>query len=227
MRIVAHHPRQYADKGASLPQAEKDMLFSMSLKMIEYDNLGQTTKSIRGYLWHINVYLQVESFIYLLGELRHRLEGEEVDRAWQQVSYVFKNHPEMITNTKNSLFVAIGNLALKAWEKRSGALGLSQGSYHVATPEFITILRSQRKPKSTRSGNSVSNTQRSDSVDRDTYMSPPIQGDGFQVFEIPCEFDPAYLPTYPSMDSSPMDWEYWQGLMDGNDLSMLNDHRGL
>lgn len=223
MRLVAHHPRQYLDKGASLPQAEKDTLFSTSLKMVEYDNLGHATESIRGYLWHVNVYLQLEAFIYLLSELRYRVEGEEVDRAWEQVRQLFKNHKEMITDVKNSLYFAIGNLTLKAWEKRSVALAArSHGFLDVAPPDFVTTLRLQRKAKSKIPGVSSSDITTSDSLDQDTFTSPPSQSDDFQSLDMVDDFDPAFLPTYTSLDSSPMDWEYWQALLQGSELPMLN-----
>lgn len=46
MRLSAHHPRQYRDKGTALPQSGKDMLFSLGLQILVYDNLAYTTNSI-------------------------------------------------------------------------------------------------------------------------------------------------------------------------------------
>jgi hypothetical protein len=57
-------------------------------------------------------------------------------------------------------------------------------------------------------------------------MSPPSQIDDFQGLDMMADFDPAFLPTYTSLDSSPMDWEYWQGLLEGSELPMLNENRG-
>lgn len=48
MRLVTPHPSQYPDNCASLPKAEKNMLFELSLKMIDYDILGYTTDSLSG-----------------------------------------------------------------------------------------------------------------------------------------------------------------------------------
>lgn len=224
MRLLAHHPRQYPDRGASLPQAEKDMLFSTSLKMVEYDNLGSTTDTIRGYLWHMKVYLQLDAFIYLLSELRNRNEGDEVDRAWRQSGLVFKNHPEMVTNTKNSLFFAIGNLTLKAWEKRTAVLGHNQSLYQVATPDFITSLRSYRKPVPAQPTKSVANIKTNDSPSQSTHTTQVNHNDDFLGLEMAAEFDPTFLDTYAEMDASPMDWEYWQGLLERSEWPMMNDH---
>jgi hypothetical protein len=224
MRLLAHHPRQYQDKGASLPQAEKDMLFSTSLKMVEFDNLGSTTSTIRGYLWHMKVYLQLDAFIYLLSELRNRTDGDEVDQAWHQVGLVFKNHPEMITNTKNSLYFAMGNLALKAWEKRLAAAGQNHGIYQVATPDFVTRLQSQRKTAPAQPTKSVAGVKTNESPDPGSHTIQPNYDDNFPGLGMADEFDPTFLATYAEMDASPMDWEYWQGLIEGSEWPMMNDN---
>lgn len=227
MRVLAHHPRQYPDKGASLPQAEKDVLFSTSLKMVEYDNLGPSTNMIRGYLWYMKAHLQLEAFIYLLSELRNRTEGNEVDRAWHYIGLVFENHPEMVTNTKNSLYFAIGNLTLKAWEKRLAVAGHNHGLYQVAIPGFVTRLRSLRKAAPAQPMKSAANTKTNDSPDQVHHTTQMSHGDDFLGLEMAAEFDPAFLATYDEMDASPMDWEYWQGLLEGNEWPMMNDNRTL
>jgi hypothetical protein len=224
MRLLAHHPRQYPDKGASLSQSEKDMIFSTSLKMVEYDNIGPTTNSVRGYMWHMKIYLQLDAFIYVLGELRNRIEGEQVDHAWQQVRLVFENHPEMVSDTKNSLYFAIGNLALKAWEKREAVAGHNQGLYQVATPDFITRLRSYRKAIPAQDTKSIANITAYNASNQGHPVTQANHGEDFLGLETSPEFDPSFLATYAEMDASPMDWEYWQGLLEGSKWPMMNDN---
>lgn len=48
MRLMTHHPRHYPDKGALMQQAERDMLFAESLKVLEYYRLGNIEKSVQG-----------------------------------------------------------------------------------------------------------------------------------------------------------------------------------
>jgi len=55
MRLRSHHPRQYSDKGASLPQEEKDMLFQLALKIVQYDNLIHSSDIMQRFRWHIKV----------------------------------------------------------------------------------------------------------------------------------------------------------------------------
>jgi hypothetical protein len=116
MRLRAHHPRQYADGGASLSQSEKDMLFSLSQKILQYDNLVYINKNLHRYVWHVRVFFQWHAFIYLLSELRLRRVGEEAEKAWDQVEDTFQYHPEMISNSNYALYFAIRSLTLKAWD---------------------------------------------------------------------------------------------------------------
>jgi len=110
MRLRAHHPRQYADGGANLPQSEKDVLFSLSLKILQYDSLVHATKSLQRFLWHVRIYFQWHALIYLLSELRLRKIGDEADAAWDQVEEVFHHHPEMIRDSDHTLYIAIRSL---------------------------------------------------------------------------------------------------------------------
>lgn len=220
MRIMAHHPRQYPDKGASMPQKEKDMLFTESLKELEFDSLGHTNKCVQGYLWHVASHFQLDAFIYLLSELRHRTSGELVDRAWRQIELSFQNRPEMINDTKNSLYVAIGNLALKAWQKREEA----QGNYQVPPPRFISLLRAQRNisevpkrlalpapPAATQYMGSNGVANYGNNVPQNlTYNNvvgaPQLQWAGPDAL--------GFDTNMPEI--TPVDWEYWQTLMDGD-----------
>jgi hypothetical protein len=211
MRIMAHHPRQYPDKGANMPQREKDMLFTESLRAMEYDSLGHTTKSIRGYLWHVSSHFQLDAFIYLISELRYRTSGDLVERAWQQIKISFENRPEMITDTKNSLYFAIGNLALKAWVKREEAMGSYQ-----APPRFISLLRSQRNiPDPPRPAAEVQNEDpysRARMMDYSNHV-PPQTTEYTNPEQQWGNWDTDLDMNMPEI--TPVDWEYWQTLMDG------------
>ncbi|KAK9330883.1 fungal-specific transcription factor domain-containing protein [Lipomyces starkeyi] len=223
MRLIAHDPRQYPDKGANMPQSEKDMLFSTSLKMIEYDNLAHATKSIQGYLWHVNVFFELDAFIYILSELRTRLAGELVDRAWQQVNLVYDYHPEMITDTRNALYFAIGNVAVKAWEKRVASAEHTQGIYQLTTPRFISALHLQRKAESAPKYPSTAVPKgRTDYVDGESVATFPDQGNEHQWSDISIGRDPSLIPRYMPLDISPMDWEHWQTLFEGCEAPMFD-----
>ncbi len=52
---MAHHPRHRKASSATMPREERDMLFNLSLQMIENDTLVHTMGSLKRYLWHVNI----------------------------------------------------------------------------------------------------------------------------------------------------------------------------
>ncbi|KAH8809020.1 hypothetical protein F5884DRAFT_390978 [Xylogone sp. PMI_703] len=231
MRLRLHHPRPRLapDSNPESLQREREMLLSSSLVMLEYDNLTHSTPSLRGYLWHVRVFFAFEAFIYILSELRaKRLEGELRERAWQQVSLSYKHHPEMLSDTKNALYVAIGNLALTAWEK-SMPSSTSSEKFKGCSFEWVSILKSQRAKIDNNNGGSSSIL---------SLRGPPKEGAWAADSSHPSdtshshtnlteEFDHAALDAtnisttgITDTDMEFMDWEYWQNLIQGRDLDM-------
>ncbi|KAI9647102.1 hypothetical protein NHQ30_005104 [Ciborinia camelliae] len=238
MRLTAHHPRQYPDKGASMPQKERDMLFNESLKMLEYDGLGHSEKLVQRYLWHIHVHFQLDAFIYLLSELRRRERGELVDKAWQQVELAYEFRAEMLNDTKSGVYFALGNLVLNAWEKREES---GRSPDDITPPRFISILRSQR-PRHDQAPRSIEqHDDLSDPFRTVNHWHMPGTAESY-VRQKPPDYMPPHQPSQPwssmhmpmhtpqeqpwlasdsfldtSMpDITPMDWEYWQTLLDGD-----------
>jgi len=221
---MAHHPRQYPDKGANMPQVEKDMLLNESLKELEISSFGQQEKAVRGYLWHIHVHFQLDAFIYVLSELRYRNSGDQVERAWKQVELAYDQRPEMLTETKNSLYFAIGNLALKAWAEREESGYLCQGNQLIPPPQFISVLRSQRRIPETPPTPAPSNAPSNDFGKTNPYTKPgsTAEAGGFYPGNVyqsnQQQWDNnAYLAMDTMMmpDMAAVDWEYYQTMLDG------------
>ncbi|KAG9239957.1 fungal-specific transcription factor domain-containing protein [Calycina marina] len=226
MRHMAHHPRQYPDRGANMPAKEKDMLFTEALKEIELSTMGFRSKAIRGFMWHLHVQFQLNPFVHLLSELRHRVYGAQVDRAWEQIELAFDQRPEMLLDNKNSLYLAIGNLALKAWAKREGAGGLYRGSQLPAAPRFVSVLRSQRNnstPVSTPSttelrqpSNMKQMPQPSEVFDLVQTAYPNTVHDAIHGMQQIGGWNPNnYAIDMNMQDLVTEDWEYYQTLLDG------------
>jgi len=206
-----------------MPQLEKDMMFKWSLSELEISALGHSTESVRGFLWHIQVHFQLDAFIYVLSELRQRTTGEQVDKAWKQVEIAFEQRSEMLTDFKNSLYFAIGNLTLKAWAKRE------EGSQISAPPRFISILRSQRRIPNPTPPTLTSSTdyrpQEEDVFTRTSRLieaasanSASFSNNAYDSLQSPLnqwghvDFDMSIVLP----EINPMDWEYYQTLMDGD-----------
>ncbi|KAF2663636.1 hypothetical protein BT63DRAFT_108522 [Microthyrium microscopicum] len=141
IRIRSHHPRQYADFGASLQREEHDRLFNWSLQALQYDNLIYTTTSLRRFRWHSRQLFQYHPLIYLLTSVRyHRLPTSlsVQDDMWITIQTLITNRPEMIER-KQVLHTAIGMLALRAWEVFEHDRKSARQPY--TTPPFIALLK--------------------------------------------------------------------------------------
>jgi hypothetical protein len=202
MRYIAHHPRQYPDKGTKLLQSEKDMLFSTCLKMIELDNHGYTMKNLQGYQWQVKAFFQFDALIYILSELRYRLMGELVDSAWHQVEVAYENHPEWISDTRNTLYVVIGSLAFKAWENKANF-------EQRVMPAFVSDLYDQRRIKKPLVASGV--------AANDVHSDPSDENREMVWTEQSISWEPDLFPDNFPPDVSPGDWDYWLTLLQGNE----------
>ena len=214
LRLMAHHPRQYPDKGASLSQQEKDKLFADSLRMLDYYNMGHSNKSVQGFLWHTQVNFQMNAFVYVLSELYDRTTGNLVDRAWQQVEQAYKHRPEMFTDTKNPLYFALGNLTVKAWQKKEEARGRHNGArFQIAPPQFISKLCSQRDPSIQPQPTVEYQNKHNQHQKHQTYRSA-VDDVYYNSMAHSPNNEFAFESTMP--DITLLDWEYWQTLLGGD-----------
>jgi hypothetical protein len=144
MRLMAHHPRQYADKGASMSAAETETLFTLSLTMLEVDSSGHSSNQLRHFLWHVDHHFMYDAFVYVLSQLPTRVAGPLANRAWRQIDVVYLHHSDVFS-TKNALHAAIGNMIQRAWNARERYL-LSTGvlAHEIPTPTCLSLLRAKR-----------------------------------------------------------------------------------
>jgi hypothetical protein len=116
MRLMAHHPRHYQERGERMMQSEKDRLVAICLDVAESGLILQTTDTTKRYLWHVDYHFPWDALIYMLSELRYRTNGPETARAWQLFNAVCtRKYQELRRKARSPLHLAIANLALKAW----------------------------------------------------------------------------------------------------------------
>lgn len=219
LRHIARHPRLLPDRGAHLPQDEKDNFFSLSLKMIEYSNLLHSHQGTQKFTWHITANKPMDGYIHVLSELRYRTTGDLAERAWQQIMECF-DHWVFLKNLDNMerhsvLFIALANLAVKAWEARGNALRQSQP--FVSSPEtilqmqaYLELWRSKKSgPESatdesflTGSSDIGSGMSRDTNLQHHDYANPMVASDNVELSLL--------MSSLPMGD--PMDWVYWNGL---------------
>ncbi|KAL3421643.1 C6 transcription factor [Phlyctema vagabunda] len=214
MRLAAHHPYQFEDKGASLPQSQKDMLFSTGLDILLYHNSINGEKGLRGFMWHVNVVFPFEALIYVLLELTQRSQGDLIPKAKSAVTEAYGYHPELVKDTANALYFAIGNLAIRAWVCGPGQKESPQ-AVEQEIPRFIRELQAQRPTRMTKS---------IEQPDEGNNAAPGFTGNSLyspqdQLTDLNGNPDQASFAPYFSMESSnAMDWEYWQNLLDGQSV---------
>ena len=221
MRLIAHHPRQWPNDGSDMPQHEKDYVLSTSSRILEFDCMGHATKVLHKFFWHINVYFQLDAFVFLLSELSRRDSGPLVDDAWNVVFSIYKYHPELMNDRKkNRLFVAVGRLTLRAWKVREAGLK-RQMDVPPETPDFITSLRKFEHPE--------------DSLPSTTNLHPPltspevdlIGADHIQYVQAPSQINNTVAGVNPQLSYEnyrvdAMDWNYWNDLITDYEMQPLD-----
>lgn len=118
LRLMAHHPGQYPDKGKSMPQAEHDMLFETSVNMVDVLVQGFSATHLAHFKWHIDVYFQLDAVVFMLIESQSQPPHcPLVDKAWALVDVVL-HHKRHLVQEKDELGRAVRQLVLRAWESR-------------------------------------------------------------------------------------------------------------
>ncbi|TVY76135.1 Aurofusarin cluster transcription factor aurR2 [Lachnellula suecica] len=212
MRLRLYAPTRSLN-GSPQPQANSDAAFAISLKMLEIDMEGHSSAGqakLKGFMWHIRVFFQLEAFIYALSELRIRTFGPQVDWAWQLIEAMYQNHGNILRETKNRLWFAAGNLCLKAWEQRVKSLQSQEGTLGFTVPPFVKELCAQRGIESEpvrAGGNHDSSLGFYDSMGLSSIPAIDTQWEGMKI-------DDTNVPLDTVNMGAAVDWEYWQTLFD-------------
>ncbi|KAK2614458.1 hypothetical protein N8I77_001281 [Diaporthe amygdali] len=244
MRLMAHHPSQYPDRGKSIPQSERDILFQVSVKMVEYDVLGKSTKTLDNFSWHIDNAFQIDAFVFMLIASRTQdANAILTNKAWQLVSDMYEHRPSLLEDTNNELYAAVRELTLHAWEAREA--NIAHGNLEpIPVPEIIATLRERKAMKAMPSKTSLANPAAPMSMppgasalhqlagvatqvdSRNGYssmgymygMTPEINQSSFQP-GLDQQFDSIFRNLSGDMDAAgPVDWDYWDGLLERNNV---------
>jgi hypothetical protein len=118
-----------------------DNAFKLAICAMEHEQENCYASQNKGFLWHALLHFQLDVFIYLAGQLCHRLDGALVDRAWKQVEVVYYFHPELYDTSNNKTYAMLARFILKAWSKREEMISRKTG-HMPTTPPCIERLRS-------------------------------------------------------------------------------------
>lgn len=143
VRFMAHHPRRWTNLN-QVPVSEQKLVWDCVINLLEQYSMAQSTPQLQCFSWNIPYFIQWPAVIHVLDTLRARPLHHDAVKAWRLVDTLYKNNLEMMLNVKKTIFVAVGNLCLKAFNARVAALTKEQKAL-PETPGYITGLREQRR----------------------------------------------------------------------------------
>ncbi|KAL8831750.1 MAG: hypothetical protein Q9191_000678 [Dirinaria sp. TL-2023a] len=193
-------PLHFVSAIMNIPQEEKEILFSICVKIIEYDNIVQNNSATQGFLWHTREQFQWDALIHVLSELRSREAGESTNHAWHQVDEVFKHHS--FIDKRKGLHVAIIRLTARAWESYESRCGQNQQvKYEVVSEQLLEVLRARKAILRT-----AADAAKVDPKATEADQLGPVSSEGM-IDSVGAEPDFDFN-TWP-LDSSDMDWRDW------------------
>ncbi|KIW20356.1 hypothetical protein PV08_00931 [Exophiala spinifera] len=153
MRFIVLHPRVRAVVGPDgarsyMTREDGDKLFDAAVAVMEFVDIGVRSNSFSLHLFtHMaTTRFQADVYVYVISELRRRGSGDRVELAWKLVQALYDEHPELVTDTENTLFATLGDLTLEAWETRRRHLAGARGCGSNSTPpSFIQRLWQKRR----------------------------------------------------------------------------------
>ncbi|KAH7309934.1 putative C6 transcription factor [Rhexocercosporidium sp. MPI-PUGE-AT-0058] len=219
IKLFAHNPRRFANRGVRVPQSERDIIFTNATKLLEYVSLVRGNQSLDKYRWQIGASLLWNPLLYVLIEARHRKVGPEVDRLWQLIGVVLSKYPQMFEKTTGAVYAALGKWTLEAWDDYLAATKV-EGLPEPLTPEYINAIRLCRTP----SVESPSNQE--DLTDFGPVTGKPANSYNTQArrhdrnpFSDHEPFASYDFSNLFSFEMDPDEWVQWENLVAGEGLA--------
>lgn len=143
IRFTAHHPRRWKNM-EQVPTSEQQLVWEASLKLLERYNLLQTSPQLREFAWNVPYFVQWHAVIHILDTLQTDPTHRDAPRVWEMMDVLYNMNVDLLLNTKRPIFVAVGNLCLKAFNARKAKLA-NTGQDFVYTPSCITKLQAKKE----------------------------------------------------------------------------------
>lgn len=192
-------------------QNRKERL-QLSYKILDTDAAAHSHSNLRIYMWYIKPFFAWGTWDALISVLtslprRDLLSCAETNEIWEKVQQLYTNHAEML-GAKRALQVAIGRLAVKAWDANPPSTSIGG-----LEPDFIAQLRSSRhvqgQPNGTRDQVPLSQNCRTGTVplhDAAFDDDNPVQVSDLPVSDLDFNFD-------DMIDGGNADWILWDRLI--------------
>ncbi|KAG9554914.1 hypothetical protein KCU86_g19634, partial [Aureobasidium melanogenum] len=135
------------------------------------------------------------------GEIAYRTIEQPLpvplETVWAEIEKAYEYQPRLLYDESNSIYSAIRNLSLKAWEKSIGQ------KVEQAVPHFVRILRS-RLPTNTpgeMADTTAQTTSTGDDAETNTFDGSEFN---FDLDSMDSTWSKIAIPNDPEF------WEYWQ-----------------
>ena len=199
IRFYTHHPRRWVRR-EEIPLVESQLVWNLCLKLLEQQVMLLSNPQLKRFSWHAPYFQQWHALIHVLVTLRASPHITDHEKAWQLINDLYESSPDMIYDTRKPIYVAVGNLCLKAYAAYGDTL-----QDPSSIPDFIQKLRHQR---------TVIKAKREARNAKKAYSKikwTPAQSTDFGVANLGNTLDATYLhqnaspPTPSNTDSSNTD----------------------
>ncbi|KAL7787052.1 hypothetical protein V8C37DRAFT_419119 [Trichoderma ceciliae] len=135
-RFLMFHPRHQPEGGRYMSQADQDLVFESSVRLLELSRAVRSTSFSTNLVDHMTCRTQIDALVYMVSELRRWTSGCLVETAWALLEDIHSQQSVML-HGDHKFYTALVDLTLRAWEARWQAL--EPGA--EAVPKFIEMLR--------------------------------------------------------------------------------------
>ena len=143
IRFTAHHPRRWAHLD-QVPAFEQQLVWNIVVQLLEQCDMMQSSPQLRRFAWNVPYFIQWHAVIHILDTLQANPSHPDAVKVWRLIDTLYENNSEMLLSINKPIFVAVGNLCLKAFSARAAALKRDKRSLSDP-PKYITKLREQRE----------------------------------------------------------------------------------
>jgi hypothetical protein len=231
MRIINFLVRSHNAEAMPLKDIERDALILGAIEMIEYDNVVQSSSSLQPFRWYAMHYFPFPAYMFLVQELRKRISGPLVERAWAAIEANYELRG-LLSNLHSPMHTAFSGLFVKAWTAHYEAE--RAGGRDIPTPQFISVLRErveirrkarlENRPDPAQEQAPVAfprsraREMSSNSPENAAMMTPPVdQTAGFGAMP------PAMAPSSSASGEDDMDWTFlMSGYQDADTFQGFN-----
>lgn len=134
-RFSMFHPRHQPEGGRNMSQADQDLVFESSVKLLELNHDVRHTSFSINLVDHMACRTPVDALVYMVSELRQRVSGCLVDAAWTLLEELF-DEQFGIPPGEHKFYAALVDLTLQAWAARRRTLEHGED----IVPQFIERL---------------------------------------------------------------------------------------